>query len=95
MLKPLGDRVVLKLRKKKSKQLVVLSLLAPSKERTQVAKLLQQVGDGARTLTGELVAPSVAAGDKVIIENGVGIEVKDDDNTVTIVREADILAILA
>ena len=86
MLKPLGDRVVLKVEEEKE-QTVGGFVLAGA---TVVA-----VGDGARTLTGELVAPSVAAGDKVIIENGVGIEVKDDDNTVTIVREADILAILA
>jgi chaperonin GroES len=46
-------------------------------------------------LTGELVAPSVAAGDKVIIENGAGVEVKDGEDTVTIVREAEILAVLA
>ena len=94
MLKPLGDRVVLKVEEEKEQTVGGLVLAGASKERTQVATVVA-VGDGARALTGELVAPSVAAGDKVIIENGVGIAVKDDDNTVTIVREADILAILA
>ena len=53
------------------------------------------VGEGSRTLTGELVAPSVAAGDKVLIEHGSGIEVKDGDDKVMIVCEAEILAVLA
>ena len=94
MLKPLGDRVVLKVEEEKEQTVGGFVLAGASKERTQVATVVA-VGNGARTWTGDLVAPSVAAGDKVIIENGVGIEVKDDDNTVTIVREADILAILA
>ncbi len=94
MLKPLGDRVVLKVEEEKEQTVGGFVLAGASKERTQVATVVA-VGDGARTLTGELVAPSVAAGDRVIIENGVGIEVKDDDNTVTIVRQADIMAILA
>ena len=38
---------------------------------------------------------SVAAGDKVLVENGAGINVKDGDDSVSIIREADILAVLA
>ena len=53
------------------------------------------VGEGIRTLTGGLIAPSVAAGDKVLVENGAGINVKDGDDSVSIIREADILAVLA
>lgn len=94
MLKPLGDRVVLKVEEEKEQTVGGFVLAGASKESTQVATVVS-VGDGARTLTGELVSPSIAAGDKVIIEHGVGIEVKDDDSTVIIVREADILAILA
>ena len=94
MLKPLGDRVVLKVEEKKNKQLVVLSFAGAGKESTQTATVVA-VGTGARTLTGELVTPSVAAGDKVIIETGAGVEVKDGDDAVTIVHEAEILAVLA
>ncbi|PKF22523.1 co-chaperone GroES, partial [Pseudomonas hunanensis] len=53
------------------------------------------VGEGTRTLTGELIAPSVAVGDKVLVENGTGISVKDGEDYVSIIREADILAVLA
>ena len=82
MLKPLGDRVVLKVEEEKEQTVGGLVLAGVSKERTQVATVVS-VGEGSRTLTGELVAPSVAA------------EVKDGDDKVMIVREAEILAVLA
>ena len=94
MLKPLGDRVVLKVEEEKEQTVGGLVLAGVSKERTQVATVVS-VGEGSRTLTGEFVAPSVAAGDKVLIEHGSGIEVKDGDDKVMIVREAEILAVLA
>ena len=40
-------------------------------------------------------AAVMAAGDKVLIEHGSGIEVKDGDDKVMIVREAEILAVLS
>lgn len=92
MLKPLGDRVVVKFQENEEKTVGGFVLAGTSHEATKVATVLA-VGEGIRTLTGDLVAPSVAVGDKVLVENGAGIEVKDGDDKVTIVREADILAI--
>lgn len=94
MLKPLGDRVVLKVEEEKEQTVGGFVLAGAGKESTQMATVVA-VGTGARTLTGELVTPSVAAGDKVIIETGAGVEVKDGDDAVTIVHEAEILAVLA
>lgn len=65
-----------------------------SHETTKTAEVLA-VGEGTRTLTGELIAPSIAVGDKVLVENGTGISVKDGEDYVSIIREADILAVLA
>ena len=94
MLKPLGDRVVLKVEEEKEQTVGGYVLSGAGKESTQTATVVA-VGTGVRTLTGELVTPSVAAGDKVIIETGAGVEVKDGDDAVTIVHEAEILAVLA
>ena len=94
MLKPLGDRVVLKVEEEKEQTVGGFVLAGAGKESTQTATIVA-VGTGVRTLTGELVTPSVAAGDKVIIETGAGVEVKDGDDAVTIVHEAEILAVLA
>ena len=78
------------LKKQKKKQLVALYW----REATKTAEVLA-VGEGIRTLTGELIAPSVAVGDKVLVENGAGVSVKDGEDSVSIIREADILAVLA
>ena len=51
-------------------------------------------GQGVRTLSGELVAPSVKVGDQVLVEAHAGIEVKDGDEKYVIVGEANILAIV-
>lgn len=92
-LKPLGDRVVVKFQENEEKTAGGFVLAGASHEATKVATVLA-VGQGIRTLTGDLVAPSVSIDDKVLVESGAGIEVKDGDDKVTIVREADILAIL-
>ena len=92
MLKPLGDRVVLKIEEKE--QTVGGFVLAGSaQEKTKTAKVVA-IGQGVRTLSGELVAPSVKVGDQVLVEAHAGIEVKDGDEKYLIVGEASILAIV-
>ena len=92
MLKPLGDRVVLKIEEKE--QTVGGFVLAGSaQEKTKTAKVVA-IGQGVRTLSGELVAPSVKVGDQVLVEAHAGINVKDGDEKYVIVGEANILAIV-
>ena len=92
MLKPLGDRIVVKI-EEKEQTVGGFVLAGASQEKTKEAQVLA-VGQGIRTLTGELVAPIVAVGDKVLIEAFAGVEVKDGDENLSIIREADILAIV-
>lgn len=92
-LKPLGDRVVVQFEETEEKTAGGFVLAANHQEATKVASVLA-VGQGIRTLNGDLVAPSVVVGDKILVENGVGISAKDGDQKVTIIRESDILAIL-
>ena len=92
MLKPLGDRVVLKIEEKE--QTVGGFVIAGSaQEKTKTATVVA-TGQGVRTLSGELVAPSVKVGDQVLVEAHAGIEVKDGDEKYVIVGEANILAIV-
>ena len=91
-LKPLGDRIVVRFEETEEKTASGFVLAGASHEATKTAEVLA-VGEGVRT--GELIAPSVAAGDKVLVENGAGVTVKDGDDSVSIIREADILAVLA
>ncbi|MFS9034356.1 co-chaperone GroES [Streptococcus mitis] len=92
MLKPLGDRVVLKIEEKE--QTVGGFVLAGSaQEKTKTAQVVA-TGQGVRTLNGDLVTPSVKAGDRVLVEAHAGLDVKDGDEKYTIVGEANILAII-
>ena len=91
-LKPLGDRIIVRFEETEEKTASGFVLAGASHETTKTAEVLA-VGEGTRTLTGELIAPSIAVGDKVLVENG--ISVKDGEDYVSIIREADILAVLA
>ena len=93
-LKPLGDRIIVRFEETEEKTASGFVLAGASHETTKTAEVLA-VGEGTRTLTGELIAPSIAVGDKVLVENGTGISVKDGEDYVSIIREADILAVLA
>lgn len=93
MLKPLGDRVVVTFEEVEEKSVGGFVLAGASHETTQTATVVS-VGQGIRTITGDLVTPSVAVGDKVLVENGSGIDVKDGDQKVSIIRESDIVAIV-
>ena len=92
MLKPLGDRVVLKIEEKE--QTAGGFVLAKSAQEETKTATVVATGQGVRTLSGELVPPSVKAGDQVLVEAHVGIDVKDGDEKYIIVGEANILAIV-
>jgi len=92
MLKPLGDRVVLKIEEKE--QTAGGFVLAKSAQEETKTATVVATGQGVRTLSGELVAPSVKAGDQVLVEAHAGIDVKDGHEKYTIVGEANILAII-
>ncbi|BBA91812.1 MULTISPECIES: co-chaperone GroES [Streptococcus] len=92
MLKPLGDRIVVKF-EEKEQTVGGFVLAGASQEKTREASVLA-VGKGIHTFNGDLVAPEVAVGDKVLVDAHAGLEVKDGDQTVHIVRESDILAII-
>lgn len=93
MLKPLGDRVVVRVEKAEEQSIGGLVLAGGSKEETVKATVVA-VGDGIRTLTGELIPPSVAAGQTVLLDKHAGMTVKDDGQDLLIVREADVLAVV-
>ncbi len=92
MLKPLGDRVVLKVEEKEEKVggfVIAGNSHAATKTATVIA-----VGQGIRTLSGELVSPSIKAGATVLVESHAGVEVKDGEEAYLLVSEANILAVV-
>ena len=94
MLKPLGDRVILKVVEKEevSKGGILLPDTA-SKEKPQEGKVIE-VGSGKVLDNGQKVALEVKKGDKVIFSKYAGSEVKVDGEEYLILSERDILAII-
>ena len=92
MLKPLGDRVVLKVEEKE--QTVGGFVLAGSaQEKTKTAQVVA-TGQGVRTLNGDLVTQVLKLETVSWLKHTQGLDVKDGDEKYIIVGEANILAII-
>ena len=92
-IKPLSDRVVVKLVEAEEKTKTGIFLTASAQEKPQVAEVVA-VGPGARDDNGKLIPMEVQIGDKVITGKYAGTEVKMDGVEYTIVKQSDILAIV-
>lgn len=91
-IKPLGDRVVIKMVEAEETTKSGIVLPGSAKEKPQIAEVIA-VGPGG-LVDGKEVKMEVKVGDKVIISKYSGTEVKVDDNEYTILRQSDILAIV-
>jgi chaperonin GroES len=91
-LKPLADRVVLKMAEAEETTKSGIILTTKAQEKPQVAEVLE-VGPGG-IVEGKEVEMVVKKGDKVILSKYAGTEVKLDGEECIIVRQSDILAIV-
>ncbi len=91
-LKPLADRVVVKMVEAEETTKSGIILAGTAKEKPQVAEIIA-VGPGGM-VDGNDVKMYVKVGDKVITSKYSGTEVKVDGEEYTIVRQSDILAIV-
>ncbi|TBW38228.1 co-chaperone GroES [Siculibacillus lacustris] len=92
--RPLHDRVVVK--RIEAEQKTAGGIIIPDtvKEKPQEGEIVA-VGPGARDDKGALVPLSVKAGDKVLFGKWSGTEVKIDGQDLLIMKEADILGVVA
>ena len=91
-LKPLGDRVIIKMLEAEEKTKSGLILTGSAKEKPEIAEIIE-VGPGG-LVDGKEVKMTVKKGQKVITSKYSGTEVKVDGEEYTIVRQGDILAIV-
>lgn len=91
-IKPLSDRVVIKMVEAEETTKSGIILAGSAKEKPQIAEVVA-VGPGG-TVDGKEVTMYVKVGDKVITGKYAGTEVKMDGVEYTIVRQSDILAIV-
>ena len=91
-LKPLADRVVVKMTEIEETTSSGIILAASAQEKPQIAEVVA-VGPGG-LVDGKEVKMYVKKGDKVITSKYSGTEVKRNKEEYTIVRQSDILAIV-
>ena len=89
-LKPLADRVIIKMVEAEETTKGGIILTGSAKEKPEVAEVLA-VGPGGM-VDGKEVVMNVKPGDKVIYSKYAGTEVKIDGQEIIIVRQSDILA---
>ena len=93
-IKPIYDRVVVKMLEAEETTKGGIILTASAKEKPQVAEVVA-VGDGnPHDGSKDAIGVKVAVGDKVIVSKYAGTEVKVDGEDYIIVNMGDILAIV-
>ena len=92
--KPLHDRVLVKRVESEEKTAGGLIIPDSAKEKPAEGEIVA-VGEGARKDSGELIAPSVKAGDKILFGKWSGTEITLDGKEMLIMKESDIMGIIA
>jgi chaperonin GroES len=92
--RPLHDRVVVKRLESEEKTKGGIIIPDTAKEKPQEGEIIS-VGPGARDETGKLVPLDVKAGDRILFGKWSGTEVKIDGQDLLIMKESDILGVIA
>lgn len=91
-LKPLGDKVVIKVKEEEVTTASGIVLPGSAKEKPQQGTIIA-VGSG-EIVDGKKVPLDVKVGDEVIYSKYSGNEVKLNDEEFLIIRQSDILAVI-
>ncbi len=91
-LKPLCDRVVIKMTEAEETTKSGIVLASSAKEKPQIAEIIA-VGPGG-VADGKEIKMEVTVGQKVIVSKYAGTEVKLDNDEFIIVKQSDILAVV-
>jgi chaperonin GroES len=91
---PLHDRVLVRRLEGEDKTKGGLIIPDTAKEKPAEGEVIA-VGAGARKDNGELIAPAVKKGDKILFGKWSGTEVKLDGEDLLIMKESDILGIIS
>ena len=91
--KPLHDRVLVKRVQSDEKTKGGLIIPDTAKEKPAEGEVVA-VGEGARKDSGELIAMSVKAGDRILFGKWSGTEVTLDGQELLIMKESDIMGII-
>ena len=93
VLKPLGDRVVLKVQKEEEQSIGGIVIASNAKEKPTTGEVIA-VGNGRILDNGQRVEPEVKVGQSVVFDKYAGSEVKYEGEEYLVVRENDIIAVI-
>jgi chaperonin GroES len=92
--RPLHDRVVVQRIDAEEKTKGGIIIPDTAKEKPQEGKIVA-VGPGGRDEAGNLIKPDVKVGDRVLFGKWSGTEVKIDGDDLLIMKESDIMGVIA
>lgn len=92
MIKPLGSRVLIKMKEGEETTKSGIILASGAQEKPQIAEVIE-VGPGEK-VEGKIQEMEVKKGDNIIISKYAGTEVKYEGTEYMIVKQEDILAIV-
>ena len=93
MLKPLGDRVVLKVQKEEEQSIGGIVIASNAKEKPTTGEVIV-VGNGRILDNGQRVEPEVKVGQSVVFDKNAGSEVKYEGEEYLVICENDIIAVI-
>ena len=92
--KPLHDRILVKREEKDQKTAGGIIIPDTAKEKPSLGTVVA-VGSGAKDKDGKVVPLDVKVGDRILFAKWAGTEVPGSDDQYTIIKESDILSIIA
>jgi chaperonin GroES len=92
--RPLHDRVVVQRIDAEEKTKGGIIIPDTAKEKPQEGKIVA-VGPGGRDESGQLIKPDVKVGDRVLFGKWSGTEVRLDGEELLIMKESDIMGVIA
>lgn len=97
-LRTLNDNIIVKLPKQEKEQLSLGGIIVSqnSGQAKPDRGIVEEVGDGKVTLTGDMIPLKVKKGDEIIFNRfaGTEIHIENKEETYLIIKEFDILAII-
>lgn len=94
IFRPLHDRVVVRRIEAEAKTKGGIIIPDTAREKPQEGEIVA-VGSGARDESGKVVALEVKAGDRILFGKWSGTEIKFNGEDLLIMKEADVLGIIA
>ena len=92
--RPLGDRILVKRVEEETKTKGGIIIPDTAKEKPQEGEVIS-VGAGARDDSGKIVPLELKAGDRILFGKWSGTEVKLEGEDLLIMKESDVLGVLA